>query len=284
MTYLLNGLMLTFLAYQSMSQDLGLYNGISGARVSIESIAHAAKPGTIVIIGEKHGHAFAQKQQLQILQALRTRALKVSVGMEFLAYPEQEKLDSFRQNLLDEPSFLKAVNWGSPSFDFYRDQILFPNLTAGETTIALNSPRFLSGKIAKTGLDSLTDQDKLLLPPQFELGRESYKKRFASVMPHIPNPQLLDNYFAAQSLWDDTMAWKASEFIKNYPDQVLVIIVGEFHVEYGGGLPYRLAQRGVQNILTVTQLDHEDYSGEELIEAIVPSHEYGPRADFIWVF
>lgn len=284
MGYIINSLLLTLVAYQSMSQDLGIYNGFNGDQVSVEQAVQHVKPGAIVIIGEKHGHPWAQKQQLQILQALKARGLKVSVGMEFVSYPDQEKLNNYRSQLVTEADFLKSINWGSPSFEFYKDQILFPKIADGETTIALNSPRFLSGKIAKTGLASLTDEDKLLLPPQFELGRESYKKRFASVMPHIPNPQLLDNYFAAQSLWDDTMAWKASQFIKSNPDQVMVIIVGEFHVQYGGGLPYRLAQRGVQDILTVSQLDHEDYSEEELIQAIIPSHEYGPRANFIWVF
>lgn len=282
--YIINSLLLTLVAYQSMSQDLGIFNGFTGDTVTVQQIAQKVRPGSVVIIGEKHGHPWAQKQQLQILQAIKASGLKVSVGMEFLTYTDQEKLNSYRAGGLTEDVFLKSINWGSPSFDFYKDQILFPKIAEGETTLALNSPRFLSGKIAKTGLASLTDEDKLLLPPQFELGRESYKKRFSGAMSHVSTPELLDNYFAAQSLWDDTMAWKASEFVKTHSDQVLVIIVGEFHVQYGGGLPYRLVQRGVQDILTVTQLDHEDYSEEELIQAIVPSQEYGPRAHYIWVF
>jgi uncharacterized iron-regulated protein len=284
MGMLFQGVLVVLWVCQALSQDLGIFDGNTGDTVNVQQMVANVKPGGIVVIGEKHGVAAAQRQQLQILQALRERGLKVSVGMEFLTYPDQAKLDSYRKNEMDEETFLKAVNWGSPSYEFYKGQILFPDLAKQEQTIALNAPRFLTGKIAKQGLASLLEEERKLFPPDFELGRDSYKQRFAEVMPHIPNPEKLDNYFAAQSLWDETMAWTATNFIKANPDHVLVIIVGEFHVEYGGGLPDRLKKRGAQQILTITQLDAEDYSEEELIEAIVPSHRFGSRSDFVWVF
>ncbi|MCB0368558.1 MAG: ChaN family lipoprotein [Bdellovibrionales bacterium] len=266
------------------AQNMGLFNGKTGEVHSLEKALSHVVPGNILIIGEKHGNAHAQKQQLQILQELRNRGLKVSVGMEFLSYLTQNSLDQYREGKIDESGFLKAVSWGSPSFDFYKDQVLFPNLADSETTIALNAPRNLTGKVAQQGFESLNDEEKYFLPPQFQLGRDSYKLRFKEVMPHLQDPLKLDNYFAAQSIWDDTMAWTASEFIKKHQDQVLVIIVGEFHVEYGGGLPDRLKNRGISEVFTITQLDHLDYSNEELIQALVPSYEFGPRSDYIWVF
>lgn len=285
MSLLIQSFMMVFWVSLSMSQTtLGFFNGETATPAHLDQLVSNVHPGKVVIIGEQHGNSAAQFQQLQILQAIRNKGMKVSVGMEFLTYTDQELLEKYRTQQLDEESYLKAIKWGSPSFDYYRPQVLFPILEEGSKTLALNAPRKLSSKIAKEGLDSISTEELKLFPPSFSIGRDSYKLRFKEVSPHFSDPTLLNNYFAAQSLWDDTMAWNASEFIKANPDQVLVIIVGEFHVQYGGGLPDRLAHRGVQNILTITQLDHQDYSEEELVLSVIPSQKFGPRSNFVWVY
>ncbi|MNL08745.1 hypothetical protein D3C87_1294800 [compost metagenome] len=104
------------------------------------------------------------------------------------------------------------------------------------------------------------------------------------MMPHLPNPEAGERYFAAQSIWDDTMAWRAAEFMKAHPEQILVIVVGEFHVQYGGGLPDRLAVRLPDApIITFSQFNSEGMTDEEVDKEVAPSTEYGPRSQFIWI-
>jgi uncharacterized iron-regulated protein len=80
------------------------------------------------------------------------------------------------------------------------------------------------------------------------------------------------------------MAWQAVQFSQQHPEQVLVIVVGEFHVQYGGGLPYRIVSRWPQaKIVTLSQIWGEGYTDEDVAEALKPSETEGPRADFIWV-
>jgi uncharacterized iron-regulated protein len=218
------------------------------------------------------------------MNQLRRQGLKVSVGLEFFTFTDQPFVDQYRQGSLAETDFLKAINWGSPSFDFYRDQAVFADLHEGAQTLALNAPRKVTGKVAKTGLESLDASEKALLPPQFQLGRDSYRRRFLSMMPHLPDAAAGERYFAAQSIWDDTMAWRATDFIAQHPEQVLVIVVGEFHVQYGGGLPDRiLARRPQTPVLTFSQINTTDLSPEEVQEEITPSSIDGPRAHFLWV-
>lgn len=270
--------------FMSACAHAGLIDGVHLQTRQLEEALHGVQPGSVVIIGENHGLAEHQAQQLEILEALRRQGLKVSVGMEFFTYTDQLLVDAYRSGSLAEQDFLKSISWGQPSFDFYRPQVQFPLATEASQTWALNAPRSLTRKVAQSGLGSLTAAEQALLPPQFSVGRDSYKKRFLSLMPHLPTPEAGDRYFTAQSIWDDTMAWRASEFMAKHPEQVLVIIVGEFHVQFGGGLPDRLRVRSPHlPLLTFSQVNTIDLSAEEIEDAIAPSAEEGPRADFIWL-
>lgn len=268
-----------FYAKSGFSQ---FFDGKTQAQTSLEQLIAKVKPGTILLVGENHGLVSHRDQHLELLHALRDKGLKVSVGLEFLNYTDQMHINSFTAGLVTEADFLTLVKWGGISFDYYRSQLLFPRPNLGEQGLGLNLPRALTSKISKFGLSGLSSEDFLLMPPAFELGRASYKERFlnaAGAHCHVP-----DNCFAAQSAWDDTMAWQAVRFTEQYPDHVLVVIVGEFHVQYGGGTPDRIrARKPSANILTLSQIWAEGLSKEEIAAELKPSVTEGPRADFIWV-
>lgn len=252
-------------------------------RLSLQSIVQGVRPGTIIVMGENHGLKSSQQGQVELMKALRAQGLKVSVGLEFFYFPDQPVVDDFCRGFLQETDFLQKIRWGKPSFDFYRDQALFPRYEFGEATLALNAPRSLTGKISKLGLGALTAEEAKMLPPEFQLGRASYKERFLAMMPHLPDVESGERYFAAQSVWDDTMAWKAAEFIVQHPDQVLLIVVGDFHVSYGGGLPDRLEARTRQRPLIFSYLNTQGLTLAEVQKELEPSPVYGPRGDYIWL-
>lgn len=217
-----------------------------------------------------------------LLQALREAGHRVSVGLEFFPASAQADVDAWRDGDLSETDFLERIAWGQPSFDFYRDQALFPRLGEDSRTLALNASRALTSRVAKVGIEGLNASERAHLPPGFTLGRESYRARFLALMPHLPNPQAGERYFAAQSVWDDTMAFHGAEFLTKAPDQTLVVIVGDFHVQYGGGLPDRLRARTQVPVVTVSQVDLTGLSPSDAAEALAPDALYGVRADFVW--
>jgi uncharacterized iron-regulated protein len=273
---------LSFLTVQA--QEIPILQGSAPQNpVLVTDIAKSIRPGQVLVMGELHGLKSSPAAQTALLKALRDQGLKVSVGLEFFYYPDQSLVDAFRSGQLAEGDFLKQIQWGLPPFDFYRDQAIFPNYQNGERTLALNAPRALTGRISKVGLAGLTLDELKLLPPNFQLGRDSYKKRFLADMPHLPNPAAGDNYFAAQSAWDDTMAWRAAEFLKAHPDQVLAIVVGDFHAQYGGGLPDRIAARTGQKPVVFSMVATDGLTEDETREALEPSLEFGPRADYLWI-
>ncbi len=260
-----------------------LYDGKTLSKTDINDLASKVKPGTILLLGENPGLATHRDQPLETLRALRAAGLKVSVGLEFINYTDQNFVTDYRSGILSEQQFLSAVKWSQGfSFDFYREQLNFPAIEGGEQSLGLNLPRTLTSKISRNGLEALTADDWSLMPPGFQLGRDSYRQRFmAAAGAHCKVPE---NCFAAQCAWDDTMAWQATNFITTHPDHVLAVVVGEFHVQFGGGIKHRLLQRLPEaKVITLSQIWAEDMTDEEVRTAMQPSDIEGERADFIWV-
>lgn len=164
----------------------GLLDGRTGEPVSLERAVDSIPRGSVVLIGENHGLGNHRDQQMAILKALRAAGHEVSVALEFFTYTHQDRVEAWRSGELSESDFLRAIEWGGTSFDFYRSQALFPRLERGERTWAINAPRSLTSRVARVGLEGLTAEERALLPPQFALGRDSYRERFEAVMPHLP--------------------------------------------------------------------------------------------------
>src|SRR5690606_17685645 len=115
-------------------------------------------------------------------------------------------------------------------------------------------------------------EESRLLPPDFQLGNAEYFERFYEAMKdHVPDRSALENYFTAHSLWDETMAWRASEFLTQNPGHVLVIIVGDFHVAYEDGLVESLQRRNIRTLAISQVMEREE---------IAPHPRYGRRGDF----
>jgi uncharacterized iron-regulated protein len=264
---------------QGLPADQILKGGIDS--VTLESALAGIKPGQVVVLGEQHGTSVQAAQQLQVLETIKNSGHLISLGMEFFDYTKQSFVDRYQAGQLDEATFLTQVGWGQGfSYDAYRNQVQFPQF-GSEYVIALNAPRTLTSRISRVGMAGLTEDEKNLLPPGWTLGNQGYFERFETVMGgHVP-PDALARYFEAQSTWDDTMAWKASEFLRAHPEQVLVIIVGEFHVQYGGGLPDRLKARGLE-VTTFSLVNLEGLTESEQKTEVEPSTSYGSRADYVW--
>ena len=266
----------------------GLYNGSDLSTATVRDLVATIKPGTILILGEMHGLAPIRDQHMEVLNSLRSvYSGQISVGMEFINYTDQTPLSAYSAGLLTEEDFLKKVNWSGFDFELYRQQILFPSWDLGERVLGINLSRTVTSQIAKGGLGSLTPEQLQLMPPNFTVGRDSYRGRFFAAMGMHPTPKL-ENYFIAQSAWDDTMAWQTVEFFKKNPEHVFVIIVGEFHAQYGGGLPDHLrarlnAENMDHSIVTLSQIYAEGLTSEEIQNEMQPSVTDCPRGDFIWL-
>ena len=57
------------------------------------------------------------------------------------------------------------------------------------------------------------------------------------------NSKDADNFFAAQVLWDETMAEAIAFYYHDYPQSQIVVLVGKAHVMYDYAIPDRVDRR-----------------------------------------
>lgn len=268
----------------------------AGQGQTLEEFAARPREGDVYILGEQHAQPGNEKDaetiahhanQVRMLQALtdvaQLRGFHVNTGMEFFTYTHQPLVDAYLAGQLPEPEFLQQISWGKAPFEFYREQVLLPTRSGGRT-VALNIPRDISGQVAKAGPNSLSLDQRKYLPPLWERGRAEYFERFQEAMGGHVKDEALENYFWAQSLWDDTMAWNTVKAWAADPLAVHVIIVGEFHAEFGHGLAARLKRHGAPYVRTILQVPVKDFSEAEIKRATAPDSKYGARADYLWLY
>ncbi|MFK8136978.1 MAG: ChaN family lipoprotein [Bdellovibrionales bacterium] len=275
-----------FFSFQSLANtyENGIYNGRSLETKSVFDLIDSVLPGDVLILGEFHGVEPHHRNQNYILQQLAKRHSNLSVGMEFINFQQQEIVDQYFEGELTEEDFLQRMKWDNfKDYHFYRDLIAKPYLFSTGKTYGINAPRELTSKVAKTGLDSLNEKERALLPPNFNVGSDLYLGRFREAMGgHVPEEKLL-KYFTAQSIWDDTMAYQILRHQKQ--NEVFVVIVGDFHASYGGGLKDRLVARGKahEQIKILSQISRQHLYGKTIEQMLNPRTMNGPRGDFIYI-
>lgn len=254
--------------------------------IHLDHFVEEVQPGSILVLGESHAFNGQQNldqiKQLLLIQKLVQKFKNVSVGMEFINWPFQNQLDQYLNKSILEDDFLKQISWGGSPFKDYKPQIL-ETLKGQGWTYALNAPKELNSYISKNGLTNMPTKIGSLLPPSFVVGNQHYKKRFFDLMGDLSGHGVSgEYYFQAQSVWDDTMAWKAIEIMKSNPKGILVIIVGKFHVQYGGGLPDRIISRS--NIPMHTMIFSEEGESQNLghSNTYLYSPEFNLISDFYW--
>jgi len=251
---------------------------------TLKKMTAQIEKGSVVLLGELHHTSSHHNNQLDVINSLIEQGHNVHLGMEFFNYTDQYDIYNYTQGLTEKDDFLKKINWSTPeTFEFYSPLVNAVD-TNGGAVLGLNIPRPITSKIAKNGVESLTTSEFALLPYPLMYGSDFYFERFSKALAggHVPEDQI-QNYFWSQSVWDDVMSWRALEFMKKSPTGTLVIIVGDFHVAYGGGLADVLKRKGFDKVITVSQTVKGDLSDVEIFDEISPHPKYGQRADWIWV-
>jgi uncharacterized iron-regulated protein len=272
------------LAFDSPSDPPFIVENDGSTLTSAHQIASEIKKGSILILGELHDNADHHNNQLEIVRSLLELGHKVDLGMEFLNYTDQFEIYKYGAGLTSKGKFLENIQWKTPeSFEFYSPMIDAVHQNNG-SVLGLNIPRLITTKVAQNGVNSLSNPELSLLPYPLELGNNHYFERFYQAVGggHVPDEKI-ENYFWSQSIWDDVMSWKALEHMEKNPTRILVIIVGDFHVSYGGGLKELIERKGFTEVKTVSQTVKGDSTEQELSKAIAPHLKYGARADWIWV-
>jgi uncharacterized iron-regulated protein len=184
--------------------------------------------------------------------------------MEMFQQNFQQAVDDYLEGGIDEVAFLQKTEyfntWGY-DYNLYKPIIQYLKQQR-IPLVALNIQSQITRKVARKGLDSLTDEERKQLPSAMDFSNEKYRIDLRSVFnSHLKQQDIQDfNYFLqAQTLWDEIMAETAQQFLKNNPEFKLVILAGNGHIRWKYGIPDRLYRRNRAPFTVIVQDEKAEY-------------------------
>lgn len=253
-----------------------------GQAQSLQTVLQTLTKANVVYLGETHDRPADHSLQYTILQALHQRRSRLVLALEMFQRPYQAVLDRYGAGEIGLTELRRLSQydqrWGFP-WDGYAPMLEFAR-THQIPLIALNTPTEVTRKIARGGWEALTADDRQWIPDPTEvrLEPEAYRQQLQRVYEEIHSGQThsagFENFFLAQVLWDETMADRIATLHQQYPDALIVVLVGQGHIHQGYGIPRRVARRTSQALRQVTVMLNPDTT---LLKPTTP-----PSADYFW--
>jgi uncharacterized iron-regulated protein len=220
----------------------------AGALSELELLERLAQAAA-VCFGEIHddaGHHLAQARVAAALaERARAQAVPFALGFEMFQTPFQSILTGFTLGSLDEAELLEgseyAQRWGY-DFAFYRPLLELAR-ERRLPALALNAPAELTRKIAALGLEGLSDEELAGLP-ELDLNDAAHRAYVSEQLATFHSDEAsLDNPYAVQVVWDETMAEGASEWLSSSGQGAkLLVLAGVGHC-HRRAIPSRIARR-----------------------------------------
>ena len=213
---------------------------------------NALSAAQVVAVGEKHDEARHHQVQAEVVRELAARGRPVTVGLEMVSTDDQPVLDAFLSCAMSEADFSAWWDkaWGYP-YAIYKP--IFDAARAAQLPVAgLNVPRPLIKEVARKGLTGLTPADRAKLPAFILDSDDAHYRAYVerSLDDHGPMPPARRaNMREVQAVWNEAMGEKAAALAAS--GRLVVVVAGQGHMLYGGGIPESAARRGARTALVV---------------------------------
>lgn len=231
-------------AYHGVSWHAPLARDAGGAH-AFEHMAENAAGQRIVYVGELHQRPEHIANLLELVCRLREREKAVAIGVEFLQQPFQPYVDDYLAGRIDESALRRLSDydrrWGY-DFEVYAPVLRYAR-AHGLALLALNVPSELSRKVARHGLASLDVAERAVLPAGLENAPRNYGGHAdAAYLDNAHQGMSRERFTDALLLWDEGMAARAGHYVETNPDTTLVVLAGNGHIAWPGGIPERVTR------------------------------------------
>ena len=264
-TYI-TGILLAILLFVRPLQSTALAEIIPA--ISTPEIVNQVMQDDVVYLGENHDRAKIHQQQLEIITQLQEKVAdsepKMAIAWEMFQRPFQPMLDRYLAGTISEQQLREQseydTRWGF-DWEFYAPILRYAK-DKQIPLIAMNTPEEITQKVAESGIENLEKFDYRYIPPaqDIDLSNAEYRQRLQDIYEqHVEagqgNSTDADNFFAAQVLWDETMAEAIALYHQQHPDSQIVVLVGKAHVMHDYAIPDRVARR----------IDNSDFTQSTLL-------------------
>src|SRR5687767_1540260 len=136
----------------------------------------------VVCVGEEHPNPHHHWFQLEVMKQVSSHK-PLALGMEMFQRPFQAVLDDYAAKRIDEAALLSRSGYEerwSYDWGFYGPTVNVA-VAVGATLLALNTPKELTKKVVRQGLESLTPDEKKQMP-ELVLDDRSHRAWFDDLM------------------------------------------------------------------------------------------------------
>jgi uncharacterized iron-regulated protein len=288
---LLFALMTNLTFGQTNESNYRVFDG-KGNPVNLEKIIETAGQNDVVFLGENHDDATAHALQLQIFKAVNEKYgkdRKIALSMEMFERDTQIIVNEYLNNLISESHFmLSSRPWNNykqdyrPLVEVAKEQKL--------PVIAANAPRRYVNMVSRNGRESLNslspEAKKWLAPLPYNQASQKYSDKFKALMGGSAESNMgINKILDSQTLWDTTMAFSISEFLKANKNPLVVQLNGSFHSENRLGTAEQLLNfRPKTKVLVVTMRYEDDFTKfdkskhENLGDFVILTDSKAPRS------
>ena len=219
----------------------------TGQAISQSVLMDRLAAADVVFVGEQHTDPAAHAFELSVLTGLHTRVgPRLTLGMEMFERDVQPTLDDYLHGKTTEAAFLKGSRpWSNYGAD-YRPLIEFARAHR-VPVLASNVPQPLATAVGRRGLSALAEFPATQYAPNVQTPRDGAFQRFQAVMQDmgghggmVMDAATIARFYDAQCLRDATMADSIAKRLQPAPDTLLLHLNGQFHSDYGGGIPRRV--------------------------------------------
>ena len=210
--------------------------------VSPDVMLDDLRQAQIILIGEFHDSLGHHQAQLSVIDALDDDEQPLAIGLEMFRRDSQEDLDIWTAGMSSLSEFMQAYNKNWGMWPVYSEIFLHAR-DDNVKMIGLNIPRAITGKVARNGYKSLSNEERLLLGNvQCEVD-QAYAEYIRQAMGGHGGHGTHFLYFCeAQLLWDTIMAKNLVDFLGENPDYRVVVLAGSGHA-WKFGIPRQMVDQ-----------------------------------------
>ena len=237
--------------FQSIAQvtekNYKVYSVKTGKEVALNDIVEDMKNYDVLFFGEEHNDSVPHYLENKMFESLFSKyANKVTLSMEMFDRDVQVVMNEYLKGEIREKNFNKDARIWSNYRD-YKPMVEFAKKNQLDVVCANAASRYtnLAGRKGQKGLMALPEESKKNFAPlPYDTATGKYYDKLMGLSSHDPAPAAKDttkkapakmpsmgsyNLIMGQSLWDATMAYSISEYLKKNAGKMVMQVNGRFH-------------------------------------------------------
>ncbi len=246
-------LLSAFFIIQSFAQitekNYKIYSTKANKEVTMDSIAEDMKNFDVLFYGEEHNDSVTHYLESKIFELLINKfGRTLSLSLEMFDRDVQTVMDEYLTGGIREKNFIKdARAWNN--YKDYRPMVELAKSNNLAVICANAAGRYtnLAGRKGQEALAKLSEESKNFFAPlPYDTATGKYYDKLMQLTGHGPAiqtdtskkslptmPMGAVNLIVSQSLWDATMAYSISTYLKKNKGKKVIQVNGRFHSDEG---------------------------------------------------